>query len=117
VKRYLTLVSFTTSALAGSSVARAATVKTASSPLGRILVDSRGRTLYLFEKDKRGRSACAGACASYSAAADRLGYGRSVRAAIDTALQLTDQDTADLFIEVSRAIDKHLWLVEAHAQS
>jgi len=32
--------------------------------LGRILVDTHGRTLYLFEKDKRGKSACAGACAA-----------------------------------------------------
>jgi predicted lipoprotein with Yx(FWY)xxD motif len=30
----------------------------------KIIVDSRGRTLYLFEKDKR-RSACAGTCATY----------------------------------------------------
>ena len=42
-----------------------ATVSVATSKLGRILVDSRGRTLYLFEKDKRGRSACAGTCATY----------------------------------------------------
>jgi predicted lipoprotein with Yx(FWY)xxD motif len=33
--------------------------------LGKVLVDARGRTLYLFEKDKRGRSSCYGACASY----------------------------------------------------
>jgi predicted lipoprotein with Yx(FWY)xxD motif len=32
--------------------------------LGRILVDSQGRTLYLFEKDKNGKSACSDACAS-----------------------------------------------------
>ncbi len=38
------------------SAARAATVKTATSPLGRITVDGRGRTLYLFEKDGRGHS-------------------------------------------------------------
>jgi predicted lipoprotein with Yx(FWY)xxD motif len=31
--------------------------------LGRILTDQRGRTLYLFEKDKHGRSTCFGACA------------------------------------------------------
>lgn len=31
--------------------------------LGRILVDGRGRTLYLFDKDS-GRSACAAACAA-----------------------------------------------------
>jgi predicted lipoprotein with Yx(FWY)xxD motif len=33
--------------------------------LGSILVDSRGRTLYLFEKDRNGVSACNTACASY----------------------------------------------------
>jgi starvation-inducible DNA-binding protein len=49
--------------------------------------------------------------------ADRLAaYGASVRKAIDEALELNDQDTGDLFIEVSRAIDKHLWFVEAHLQ-
>ena len=42
-----------------------ATVSTTTSKLGRILVDSRGRTLYLFEKDSRGHSACAGTCAIY----------------------------------------------------
>jgi predicted lipoprotein with Yx(FWY)xxD motif len=47
------------------AAARAATVKTGNSPLGRIIVDSRGRTLYLFQKDSRRRSACAGACATY----------------------------------------------------
>jgi predicted lipoprotein with Yx(FWY)xxD motif len=31
--------------------------------LGRILVDRAGRTLYLFEKDRNGRSSCSGACA------------------------------------------------------
>jgi predicted lipoprotein with Yx(FWY)xxD motif len=40
-------------------------VSSASSELGRVLVDQRGRTLYLFEKDPTGRSACKGACASY----------------------------------------------------
>jgi starvation-inducible DNA-binding protein len=51
------------------------------------------------------------------AIADRLAaYGAAVRTAIDSALELNDQDTADLFIEVSRAIDKHLWFVEAHIQ-
>ena len=32
--------------------------------LGKILVDSQGRTLYLFQKDSGTRSACTGACAS-----------------------------------------------------
>jgi len=53
-----------------------------------------------------------------AAVADRLAaFGASVRAAIESALELDDQGTADLFIEVSRAIDKHLWFVEAHQQA
>ena len=39
-----------------------ATVAVARSKLGRILVDARGRTLYLFTKDKHGRSTCTGRC-------------------------------------------------------
>jgi predicted lipoprotein with Yx(FWY)xxD motif len=54
------------SALAANhSAGRGPTVAVAGSKLGRILVDGRGRTLYLFEKDKRGKSACAGQCAGY----------------------------------------------------
>ena len=40
-------------------------VAVASTGLGRILVDARGRTLYLFEKDKSGKSACSGQCATF----------------------------------------------------
>jgi predicted lipoprotein with Yx(FWY)xxD motif len=35
-----------------------------NSPLGQILVDGSGRTLYLFEADKRSVSSCYGDCAS-----------------------------------------------------
>jgi predicted lipoprotein with Yx(FWY)xxD motif len=53
-------------ALASSHAASASPrVGTASSGLGRILVDGRGRTLYLFEKDKHGKSACTGQCAAF----------------------------------------------------
>ena len=53
-------------AIGGTHAAtRAATVKTGNSSLGRIIVDARGRTLYLFEKDTRRQSACSGACAAY----------------------------------------------------
>jgi predicted lipoprotein with Yx(FWY)xxD motif len=45
--------------------AGATKVGTANSPLGRIVVDGKGRTLYLFEKDKNRRSACYGLCATY----------------------------------------------------
>jgi predicted lipoprotein with Yx(FWY)xxD motif len=50
--------------LASPSKGSAATVRAAQSKLGRILVDSRGRTLYLFEKDRHGKSSCNGACAN-----------------------------------------------------
>ena len=61
----LLLVGVGTAIAASGSAAPAATVATAPSGLGRILVDGRGRTLYLFEKDRRGRSACSGLCATY----------------------------------------------------
>jgi predicted lipoprotein with Yx(FWY)xxD motif len=35
-----------------------------TTPLGKVLVDGSGRTLYLFEKDKGPKSNCSGACAS-----------------------------------------------------
>jgi predicted lipoprotein with Yx(FWY)xxD motif len=41
-----------------------ATVGVASTGLGKILVDSRGRTVYLFKKDAGTTSSCTGACAS-----------------------------------------------------
>jgi predicted lipoprotein with Yx(FWY)xxD motif len=50
---------------AAKSPARPAAVATAGTGLGRIVVDGRGRSLYLFEKDAHGRSACSGLCASY----------------------------------------------------
>ena len=39
------------------------TVGIATTPLGKIVVDSRGRSLYLFEADHKRTSACYGACA------------------------------------------------------
>lgn len=43
-------------------------------------------------------------------------YGKSLRAAIQTAADAGDADTSDLFTELSRAADKQLWFVEAHLQ-
>ena len=42
------------------------------------------------------------------------GFGTSIRAAIDRADEAGDKDTADLFTEISRGVDKWLWFVEAH---
>jgi predicted lipoprotein with Yx(FWY)xxD motif len=48
-----------------SANGRPATVGVASNgDLGKILVDSQGRTLYLFQRDAGTKSACAGACAA-----------------------------------------------------
>lgn len=41
-------------------------------------------------------------------------FGRQARAGIEEATGLGDADTADLFAEVSRQIDRRLWLLEAH---
>jgi starvation-inducible DNA-binding protein len=40
----------------------------------------------------------------------------STRLAIDAAATAGDADTADLFTEVSRGLDKSLWFLEAHLQ-
>jgi predicted lipoprotein with Yx(FWY)xxD motif len=40
-------------------------VSTAKTSLGQILVNSRGHTLYLFGKDRNGKSACSGQCATF----------------------------------------------------
>jgi predicted lipoprotein with Yx(FWY)xxD motif len=50
---------------AGDAATAGPVVSSSKGKLGRILVDSSGRTLYLFEKDKNGRSACSGQCATF----------------------------------------------------
>ena len=50
-----------------------------------------------------------------TALADRYAaYAKHVREAIDATDELGDADTADLYTEVSRTIDKRLWFLEAH---
>ena len=44
-------------------------------------------------------------------------FGREARMMIDETAALEDADTADMFTEISRAIDKWLWFVEAHSQA
>jgi starvation-inducible DNA-binding protein len=41
-------------------------------------------------------------------------FGAATRAAVEVASKAGDADTADLFTEVSRGVDKLLWLVESH---
>lgn len=40
----------------------------------------------------------------------------SIRKSIDEADEAGDADTADIFTEISRGLDKDLWLLEAHMQ-
>ena len=44
-------------------------------------------------------------------------FGHEARKTIDEAEELGDADTADIFTEISRGIDKWLWFVEAHSQA
>ena len=44
-------------------------------------------------------------------------YASTSRAAVTQADEAGDQDTSDLFTEVSRAVDKDLWFLEAHCQA
>ncbi|XGV96702.1 MAG: DNA starvation/stationary phase protection protein Dps [Leptolyngbya sp. BL-A-14] len=53
-----------------------------------------------------------------AALADRYAiYAKLVRQGIAKTDDLGDADTADLYTEVSRAIDKRLWFLEAHLQT
>ena len=52
-------------AVAASAPTKPATVKTRSVSLGKIVVNGKSQTLYLFEKDKNGKSACSGQCAKF----------------------------------------------------
>lgn len=62
--------------------------------------------------------AIADGCAHVEAVARALStFGREARMTIDEADGLADADTADLFTEISRGIDKWLWFVEAHSQA
>jgi predicted lipoprotein with Yx(FWY)xxD motif len=74
-----------TSSASSQQPSKGAPVALGKTALGKVLVDARGRTLYLFENDKHGKSACYGACAVYwppllSTAKPRPGTG--VRASL-----------------------------------
>ena len=74
---------------ASSSSTSAAKVGTASSGLGRILVDSHGRTLYLFAKDRHGKSTCYGLCAGYWPALTTKGKPKAISGARKALLGTT----------------------------
>ena len=55
----------TSTANAGATTTDAAKVGVGTTGLGHVVVNSAGLTLYLFEKDGNGQSACNGTCAGY----------------------------------------------------
>lgn len=82
-----------TSTASSQQASKGARVALGKTRLGKVLVDARGRTLYLFAKDKRRRSACYGACATYwpplvSSAKPRA--ARGVRASLLALTKRTD---------------------------
>ena len=44
-------------------------------------------------------------------------FGREARLMIGETDALEDADTAEMFTEISRGIDKWVWFVEAHSQA
>jgi starvation-inducible DNA-binding protein len=81
-------------------------------PLGTIAAVARGTTLAPYPED------LSEGPAHVATLADRLAdFGRKIRAAIAAAAKLDDADTADLFTEISRDVDKQLWFLEAHLQA
>jgi predicted lipoprotein with Yx(FWY)xxD motif len=88
------------SALAANHTTSAATtVAVASSGLGRVLVDGRGRTLYLFGKDKQGKSACAGKCVVFWP--PLITWGRPLATAGANASLLSTTKRADGRLQVT----------------
>lgn len=46
-----------------------------------------------------------------------MALGESLRESLDAAGEAGDEDTADLFTEVSRSVDKDAWFIGSHAES
>ncbi len=52
-----------------------------------------------------------------NALADRLAiFAKHLRQAMDSAASWDDQDTNDIYTQISREVDKKLWFTEAHLQ-
>ena len=69
LKRSLILITVMALAVAigatSASAASASVVKTGKTGLGRVLVNSQGKTLYIWAHDKTSKSTCSGQCARY----------------------------------------------------
>jgi predicted lipoprotein with Yx(FWY)xxD motif len=65
-----------------------AVVSLQKTALGTILADARGRTLYLFEKDRNGVSSCSAACLAYWPALTSIGTPRAGNGVHQSLLKL-----------------------------
>jgi len=79
-------------ALAFAGAAIAAPAKTGDSAKGKVLTDAKGMTLYTFDKDAGGKSACNGPCATNwpplkASASDKAEGGYTVIKRDDGAMQ------------------------------
>jgi predicted lipoprotein with Yx(FWY)xxD motif len=86
----------TSAAPSTSSKTAAATVDLRKTSLGTMLVGPDGRSLYLFLKDKSGKSTCSGACASAWPPLMTSGKptaGKGVKASLLTTVKRSDGST------------------------
>ena len=79
----------------------AAKVMTSKTSLGTIVVDGQGRTLYMFEADRNGKSTCSGACAA--AWPPALTSGKPVAGGAVSAAKLGTTKRSDGTTEVTYA--------------
>jgi predicted lipoprotein with Yx(FWY)xxD motif len=86
------LLLMATAQAASSSAPRTGTsalVALRKTEIGSVLVDSRGRTLYLFEKDRNGVSMCNSACAKFWPRLTSHGIPRAGKGVHQSLLRLT----------------------------
>jgi len=84
-------------------------VQLGGQPEGTIQIAARLSTLKNYPLDITAQNDHVEALSSALAA-----FGASVRGAIDHSDEIGDKDTADIFTEISRGVDKYLWFLEAH---
>jgi predicted lipoprotein with Yx(FWY)xxD motif len=84
-------------ALTCAGLAQAAPIKTGDSAKGKVLTDEQGMTLYTFDKDAKGKSACNGPCAGnwpplMAAAGDKAEQGYTLIKRDDGKMQWAYKD-------------------------
>jgi predicted lipoprotein with Yx(FWY)xxD motif len=110
-------------ALAGNTTQTNATISLRTTKLGPILVNSGGHTLYLFAKDRNGRSTCAGQCAKYWPPLLSRGKATAGRGVKQTLIHTTKRGDGRLQVTYNRhplytyALDKRAGQTNGQRQS